>query len=217
MKVEYESFQTRNSRSKYVGQRFHSLFNGKVLDIGCHERDLKKYLPSTVDYLGIDVGGKPDRKIDLEQTETLPFADGEFDCTVCTDVLEHLDALHRNFDEIMRVTSKYSVISLPNCWVNARKPLERGRGSFSHYGLPIEKPMDRHKWFFSLSEIVEFFEAQAKRHGMKIRELFATEKPRSPVVKALRKLRHPKQIPYLNRYAHTVWCVFEKDSSANSA
>jgi hypothetical protein len=112
------------------------------------------------------------------------------------------------------VSKRHAIISLPNCWVNARQPIQRGHGDFAHYGLPLERPLDRHKWFFSFSEIESFFQGQAARHGLKIIDLFATEKPRPLPLRLLRRMRYPKQPYYLNRYAHTVWCVFEKPEQA---
>ena len=124
---------------------------GKVLDVGCDEGHLRGLVPG-LDYTGIDVGGSPDVLVDLEAAERLPFPDRAFDTVVCSDVLEHLDSLHRVFGEMVRVSRRWLVISLPNNWTNARRPIERGAGSFAFYGLPADKPVDRHKWFFSLED-----------------------------------------------------------------
>ena len=132
-------------------------------------------------------------------------------------MLEHLDNLHTNFNELIRVTRNHVILSLPNNWANARKAIERGRGSFSHYGLPAEPPMDRHKWFFCLTDAQSFIEAQAKHHRLNITEVFAVEKPRLLPVRWLRRLRHPKQSTYLNRYAHSLWVVCSKQPSSPKA
>lgn len=210
MDVEFKKFHTRSDRSQYVAHRFKPLLKGKLLDLGCDIGSLKKYAPEAIDYFGIDIAGEPDLQLDLESVEKLPFENNTFDCTVCTDVLEHIDNLHQMFDEIIRVTKRHVIISLPNCWVNARQPIQRGHGSFSHYGLPPERPMDRHKWFFSISDILHFFNAQQRRHPIKIQELFVSEKPRNTAIRAVRRIRYPNRERYLNRYAHTAWCVFEK-------
>ena len=120
-----------------------------MLYVGCDEAHLRSLVPG-IEYTGIDVGGRPDLRVDLETTERLPFPDRAFDTVLCSDVLEHLDSLHRVFAELVRVTGRWLVISLPNNWTNARRPIERGKGSFAFYGLPAEKPQDRHKWFFGL-------------------------------------------------------------------
>ncbi len=163
-----------------------------------------------MEYTGIDVGGHPDLAVDLEATERLPFEDNAFDCLICSDVLEHLDSLHRTFGELVRVCRGSIIISLPNNWVNARQPIERGHGAFSHYGLPADRPADRHKWFFSLADAQAFYHAQTERYPIRIDECFAMEKPRPALVRAARRLRYPNRLHYLNRYAHTLWVRYEK-------
>ena len=140
----------------------------------------------------------------------LPFDDESFDCVACLDVLEHLDNLHRVFAELVRTTRKYIVISLPNNWANARRPVERGAARIGHYGLPADAPEDRHKWFFSLSEAMDFIEGQKEKHPITVVAACATEKPRPLLVRSLRRLRYGRRERYLNRYAHTLWVVLEK-------
>ena len=40
------------------------------------------------------------------------------------------------------------------------------------YGLPLEKPDDRHKWFFSFSEAFDFVNYNGNRNGF---EMIATD------------------------------------------
>jgi len=209
IRVEYISFETRAARTIYLAERFSRYLVGRTLDVGCDQAHLKELLPD-IEYTGLDIAGNPDIRLDLEKVEWLPFRDSAYDCVICVDVLEHLDNLHRIFGELIRVAKKNLIISLPNCWSVARRPLERGKGSFAHYGLPQDAPSDRHKWFFNLSQAREFVLQQARRYGISIAELHATEKPRLGLVRALRKIRYPKQESYLNRYAHTLWAVFYK-------
>lgn len=205
------SFNQRAIRSRYIAETYENLLHGNILDVGCWEADLRDAIRDPgVHYTGIDFGGNPDIKANLEQLERLPFDDGNFDCVVCTDVLEHLENLHFMAEELARVSKKYLIISLPNNWVNARQPIARGRGSFDKYGLPIEPPKDRHKWFFSLSEARKFLEAYGNKLGLRTLEMHATEKPRPKLVRLWLRLGKPAQEAYLNRYAHTLWASFEK-------
>ena len=209
MKIDYVVFKERAERSAYIAEIFGEYLNGKVLDVGCDNAVLKGLLKN-VSYTGIDIGGMPDIQLNLESTDKLPFGDDEFTVTVCSDVLEHLDNLHRMFGELVRVTQKYIIISLPNNWTNARKPIERGRGSIAHYGLPTIKPQDRHKWFFNLSEALNFLNAQEGLYPISIIKTAVNEKPRPFAVRWARRARYPFIMNYLNRYAHTVWVVYEK-------
>ncbi len=210
MKVEYAAMTSRDQRAEFIARRFSRYLKNKVLDVGCDRARLKQ-LVTGIDYFGVDVGGTPDLVVNLEK-ERLPFADSSFQCVLCSDVLEHLDNPHVNFAELARVTSAHLIVSLPNNWANARRPIERGRGTFSHYGLPADPPGDRHKWFFCLSEAQSFLEAQADRGGLSIAEMFAIEKPRPAPLRWLRRLRHPAQMAYLNRYAHSLWVVCSKQA-----
>ena len=209
MKVEYVHFADRSARSRYIADRFRRFLAGSVLDVGCDRAVLRTLLPD-LEYTGLDVAGDPDTTLDLEGIERLPYGEGAFDCVVCSDVLEHIDNLHRVFDEIVRVAKRHIIISLPNNWANARRPIERGKGAIGHYGLPVDLPPDRHKWFFNVSEAADFVKEQEKKHPVSIVELHVTEKPRPLLLRAFRRLLFPSQERYMNRYAHTLWVVFEK-------
>jgi SAM-dependent methyltransferase len=203
------AFPHRLDRSKFIAFHLGRYLSGNVLDVGCDEGHLRQLVPG-IRYTGIDVSGKPDLVVDLEAAQRLPLDDRTFDTVLCSDVLEHLDNLHRVFAELVRVTRKHLVISLPNNWTNARRAIERGKGSFAFYGLPPDKPKDRHKWFFGLTEARDFFYAQEQRFPVRVVECFANEKERPAWVVGIRRLRYPDSWRYLNRYAHTLWVVFER-------
>ncbi|MEM9445619.1 MAG: methyltransferase domain-containing protein [Verrucomicrobiota bacterium] len=206
MKSETAWFAERRIRSEFVANRLGKYLGGSLLDVGCDQAYLKELLkPSR--YLGVDLGGKPDMILNLDEVDKLPFEDQEFQSVVCCDVLEHLNRFHFIFGELLRVAGRHVVISLPNNWTNARRPIEKGRGKIGHYGLPLEVPMDRHKWFFSLEDASVFVENKAPDYGFKVVESFATEKPRSGLSRVIRKSLTKSKMCYLNRYAHTYWAV----------
>ena len=206
MELRQAAFKAREDRTRYLFERYGAYLQGCVLDVGCDRAVLKQLAPS-IEYLGIDVGGTPDLQLDLEAVVALPFQDKQFDCVVCSDVLEHLDNLHLMFAELVRVTRGHLVLSLPNCWNVARRPIARGRGHFLHYGLPLDPPQDRHKWFFSISEAVDFLRGQGRRHSIHLKDLHTTEKPRSALIRSLRRALYPNPLHYCNRYAHTLWAL----------
>jgi len=208
LQTEYIHFPSREARSRYVAKRFQTYLSDSLLDVGCFEAPLRDILEG-VEYTGIDVAGKPDIRLNLENCTRLTFATGAFHCVLCIDVLEHLDNMHAIFDEIIRVAKHYIIISLPNCWRHARRPIERGRGTFAHYGLPVDPPMDRHKWFFNYTQAREFLERQSQKNFLRIVEMFATEKPKPWPARAFRKIIYQGE-RYRNRYTQTVWAVYEK-------
>ena len=204
----YTHFPTREDRSRFVASRFAEYLYESVLDVGCFEAPLRNLLTST-SYTGVDIAGAPDIQLNLDNIDLLPFEDDTFRSVLCIDVLEHLDNLHLIFNELVRVSRQWVIVSLPNCWHDARIPISRGKGRFRHYGLPLNKPEDRHKWFFSLAEARDFITGKATEKNLNIKEMFVTEKPRNSLVRFLRKLRYPGE-RYQNRYSGTLWVVMEK-------
>jgi SAM-dependent methyltransferase len=207
--VDLVAFPTRADRVRYMADIFAPAISGRVLDIGCHTRALEAARPD-LQYVGVDVAGQPDVRLDLESVDRLPFADRSFDAVICCDVLEHLDNLHLIFAELVRVSRRYVVVSLPNCWTAARRPVARGKGAIGWYGLPPTPPADRHKWFFALSEARDFALAMAEKHALSIAEMRVAEKPRPALLRWARRLRQPRQIRYLNQFAHTLFILFER-------
>ncbi len=210
MLVEPAAFPDPDRRAAFMVDRFATSIQGRVLDVGCDTRRIQKLRPD-LDYFGIDLFGEPDMKVDLEATERLPFDDNAFDTVICTDVMEHLDALHRVFDELVRISRGRMLVSLPNCWRNLRKRIARGHGTPQYYGLPIERTGDRHKWFFNTEDVVAFFRAQADRHPMTLSELLVSTKPAPAPLNLARRALKPNLMHHLNRHAHTIWAVYEHD------
>lgn len=152
-------------------------FGGPVLNVGSGGKEfLKKSLPD-ISVTDIDICGTVDHRIDLEKDLPLPFETGAYETVLCLDVLEHLDNFHDVFDELLRVSKKNLVISLPNCAAgyfrnilfNRRTDRENPEafGRYSkYYGLPTHRPVDRHKWFICFDDACAFLEhhAQEKRY-----------------------------------------------------
>lgn len=177
-------FNNRENRSKWLTERFVEEFSksSSVLDVGCWEKDLKKFLPENIKrYWGIDINGAADQIINLDQIEKLPFEDASFDVVLCADVLEHLENIHLIFDELLRVAKNNVIITLPvpANFDNIKKYLFNkdyknspdrslyGKHS-KFYGIPLEKPEDRHRWFFSEDEGREFVEYRANKNNWEI-------------------------------------------------
>lgn len=203
----FADFKERVDRSAFILKNFGKYFGHTLLDVGCYEAPLRT-MAKDVRYTGVDFVGKPDIIIDLEKVERLPFEDAAFDCVICIETLEHLDNLHSVASELFRCAARHVVVSLPNCWRVARVPIARGRGRFSHYGLPVERPVDRHKWFMSFTEIREFYVGIAEKYGATLQSVSSIEPVRASALREFRKVVYPGD-RYLNRYAHTCIGVFE--------
>lgn len=178
-------FKGRKQRPLWIAERFKKEFtlSNAVLDVGCHNKDLKKYLPKKFEYVGIDTFKDADLKIDLDKIENLPFKDKSFDIVVCTDVLEHLENIHLIFDEICRVSRRYFILTLPNPVMGISRYIFKKKFShrsdnankygkyWKYYGLPLEKPDDRHRWFFSYDEAIDFVNYRSNKCNFKVKKV----------------------------------------------
>jgi hypothetical protein len=167
-------YHDRDTKSQYVWLKYQSILKGSILDVGADECQLKNYLPEGVSYWGIGLGGNPDQQVNLE-VEKVPFPDNSYDCVLCLDVLEHIENTHEIFDELCRVSRRYVIVSLPNPWASFYSMLLGGRYSpaqpLKFYGLPVERPLDRHKWFFSTEEAEKFISHRGEKNGMQVLQI----------------------------------------------
>lgn len=213
------SYNERETKAKYVWLKYQSILTGSILDVGADECHLKQYLGNDVKYWGIGIGGHPDQQVDLEK-EKVPFPDNSFDCVLCLDVLEHLDNIHEVFDELCHIARRYVIISLPNAWSIFYNMLLFGDyqlgTAMKFYGLPLERPEDRHKWFFSIDEAEKFIVYRAAKNRMKVLQVdymgFLNEgrgvRGRLNKIARLFLFRHDIKEKLL--FASTIWVVLEK-------
>ena len=209
-----ENYRTRQERAAYLQANFAPFLKGRVLDVGCGEAYLRGLIGQK-HYVGVDLHGAPDVRVDMEQA-ALPFGDDSFECVVCLDVLEHLEHIHQILGEIIRVTHTYVIVSLPNplgqCWPR----LVRGCGGYDKYGLPVDPPLDRHRWFFNYEEAKAFLITMAHRNDTRILHLLPVALVEESVFwKALAKwvikrLIAPTGERHLNLSTQAIWAVLEK-------
>ena len=107
-------YTSRETRHKFIAEKFGSYITGSVLNIGGGgKKHILEYIKPK-EYCELDIAGNPDLKVDLDKEYPLPIESNKFDTVICTDVLEHLDQLHRVFEELIRISNKYIIISMPN-------------------------------------------------------------------------------------------------------
>ena len=132
--TNYIKHTSKNPLQRFLIERFFSslvslakpLNPKKVLDAGCGEGfSLNKLIINNVgeELEGIEnskeaiiLGKKlfPKAKIKLGSIYDLPYNSNNFDLVLCTEVLEHLENPQKALSEIIRVSKKYIILSVPN-------------------------------------------------------------------------------------------------------
>ncbi len=223
-------YTDRETKAQYVWRKYEPILRARrILDVGADKCFLKQWLDDKASYFGIGLEGDLDQIVNLE-TDKIPFDDNSFDTVLCLDVLEHIENIHEIFDDLCRVTRQYVIIALPNPWGGFYEMLRHGDYrpglATKFYGLPIERPNDRHKWFFSPTEAEQFVSYRAKKDDMTIVQLdyssyspeslspkLALLKPRYQLRRLARRFLFYKGFDFKNIYAGTLWVVLAKQNS----
>ncbi len=170
-------YTSRNDKYEWVYEQFKKYLTKSVLDVGADECKLHNHLKNTR-YVGVDKKGC-DINLDLDK-ETIPGTYREYHVALCFDVLEHLENIHLVFDRICYLADKYVLISLPNCYNGILSFIQAGQYSketnMKFYGLPVEPPLDRHRWFFSGKEAYNFVKTRGTKNGFELVEVIDTAK-----------------------------------------
>lgn len=135
MKTDNYSKHTSKNPLKqfFINNFFNSLFSvlkdlqiDTVLDVGCGEGfTLSKLKENKIGkkYEGIDasreaiyIGKKQYPELNLKEGNIykLDYKDNSLDLVICTEVLEHLENPEKALRELLRVSKKYLIISVPN-------------------------------------------------------------------------------------------------------
>ena len=151
------------SRYMLVKEHFPQVLKGSVADIG--SREFEKISSALgVSVTGIDKNNTTLASFDWDK-EPLPFSNKQFDTVLCLDTLEHITDFHTAFADLLRIAKSNVVISLPNCWRRTPKDILTASSTRESYGLPVEKPFDRHRWYMSTEDIEDFMFYNAKKNG----------------------------------------------------
>jgi hypothetical protein len=216
-------FNSRSTKAKYVFDKYSELFQNSVLDVGADAMYLKPLIESSSSrYVGIGYGEDIDFSLNLEEVP-FPFDNNSFETVICLDVLEHLENIHAVFDDLCRISNESIVISLPNPIAGAFGVLRNNDYSedqcIKFYGLPIDKPVDRHRWFFTERESINFITKRAKINGFSVVQIDSRgdDSPlggkglKGYVIRKLMKMVFRNDIEDLGLNHGTTWFVLEKN------
>lgn len=153
----YKKLTTSNPLHKFLINNFlKTLINeaekleiSTVLDVGCGEGFTLSRLTEAnigkkregIEYLdtAIELGKKehPSVKIKKGTIYDLPYKDNAIDLVICTEVLEHLEDPEKALSELVRVSKKYCLLSVPHEPVFILSNFIRGK-NWSRLGNDIE-------------------------------------------------------------------------------
>lgn len=190
----------------------------KIVNIGSGgERYLSTQLLSSHQLIDLDVCGDADVIQDLNLCPDLPFASNEFTLSLCLDVLEHIETFHSVFDELVRISSRYILISLPNSaqeyyrlynlfgsTSSSLDPFQSGVTS-KYYGLPLVPPQDRHRWFLTSLDIIRFCIHKEDQYNLNLK--FLEIKSTNPIHRIIYRLNRRL---FLNISQSTIIALFDK-------
>lgn len=204
-----KTYTDRATKAKYIAQKYASILSGSVLDVGCDQAPLRALVGDRSRYVGVDIDpSAADRVINLDREE-LPFEARSFDTVVCTDVLEHLERCHAVFDRMCEIAAQRVLVSLPNPLNGLLDSMQvRSEGWEKFYGLPVDPPQDRHRWFFGFDDARRFLEERGRRKGFSIEQLDVEYSSVHPWRNeaGVDALDHPD-----TRHG-ILWCVLRRDS-----
>lgn len=148
------------NRSEYVANKLGKLNDDKVLDIGCRDMVLKKYLQGNYDYKGLDNSNNKinDNNFINHNLEIgLPNNIENVDIIVALDVLEHIENIHDVYKELFSITNKTLVVALPNMAYYKFRLNFLTKGVLSgKYLFSENKIIDRHRWIPNYQSINRF-------------------------------------------------------------
>ena len=203
-KYEFRAFQPKSvARYALVKEHFADSLSGSVADIGSRAFELiSETLGVTV--TGVDKNNATLASFDWDK-EKLPFGDRSFDTVLCLDTLEHITDFHTAFTDLLRISRGTVIISLPNCWKSTPREILQGYSTRESYGLPVEKPMDRHRWYMNTEDIEDFMFYNAQKNGFNLTDIVYHARLTMLRHRLLSLLRHVAPRYFKNLVVNTVF------------
>tara|TARA_Y100000310_G_C20545696_1_gene745451 strand:- start:389 stop:1009 length:621 start_codon:yes stop_codon:yes gene_type:complete len=122
----------------------------KILDAGCGNGELGSYLKG-FNLFGFDFNDKAVKnarkksykKVVKSEIYSLPFKDKEYDKTICIQVFQYLEKPEKAFKELLRVTNKNIIITVPNFkWLKISSYLSKKHKTRYEYCIKHENYTD---------------------------------------------------------------------------
>lgn len=142
--------------------------SARILDIGCRRQGLKPYVAEFGQYFGADLFQTGSVDFVGDFTHGIPIEDRSMDITIALDVIEHTGDMTAALDEMMRVTSKFAIVLLPNHAHFFYRFFFFATGRLSDkWDIRFPLPLDRHRWLTTATNSDAFIEGYAAARGFK--------------------------------------------------
>jgi cyclopropane fatty-acyl-phospholipid synthase-like methyltransferase len=149
------------NRNDFIAKKLGTLKGDKLLDLGCRDMILSKYLIGKFNYIGVDFFSDLKKKnfINYNLEQGLPLIKN-VNIITAVDVLEHLENIHFLFKELFLLSNNKIVVALPNCgYYKFRFKFFFSGELGSKYQFPQKKIGDRHRWITNYDSINHFVKA----------------------------------------------------------
>ena len=132
---------------------------GSLLDLGCRDQILKKFLNQNINYTGVDITqNKAASNVIMDLNSDFRFEKNSFDYIAAVDVIEHIDKPLKVINECLNISKKMVIINLPNVAYYEfilKFALKGDLGKQYHFSG--KKEDDKHCWFTNYHNINLFF------------------------------------------------------------
>ncbi len=138
-----------------------------LLDVGCRDNILRKYLPDNINYDGNDLFQNKNNGVKyVGDILNINIPSRVYEGVVALDVLEHTDNPYAVFDKLTKITSKVILVNLPNTYdLKTRLQIFFGKRN-DKYRFHTDYVLDRHRWLMHYDDIIAFYKAQAQTFNL---------------------------------------------------
>jgi cyclopropane fatty-acyl-phospholipid synthase-like methyltransferase len=179
------------NRNEFIANKIGFLNGETLLDIGCRDMILKKYLMGKFKYIGIDYQIKNRESKDFinhNLENGLPEID-KVEIITAVDVLEHLESIHDIFASLFLLSKKKIVIALPNMGHYKFRINYFLTGNLSaKYNFPEKKIFDRHRWIPNYKSINYFVKTNVPKNWTIVEYNYIFERRRNYLFYFIEKL-----------------------------
>lgn len=210
----YKKMSFSLNRNQFVANKLGNLNGDKVLDIGCRDKVFKSCLLGKFEYTGMDYNPQTINNLNDEEYINHNLELGipdkiNFNIINALDVLEHLENIHKVFEQVFKKSNNKVIIALPNMGYYKFRLNFLFKAEISKkYTFHSHKVLDRHRWIPNYKSIINFIEKN-KPNGWKISKFdFIAERKRNFIFYFLEKI-FSKLFPGL--FVYEIIFIFEKN------